>query len=241
MAEEKLDLAQGEGVLPRTRLSEIGSIGLKQSSGIVYEEFKRELRFPQSIKTYKQMSYDAVIQSGLQTIEMMLTRAKWRVVAPNEPTEEELQKARFIEQCMGDMEHSWLSFMKEVASYRTYGFCINEKVFRKRLKRKGSRYNDGLIGWKKLPVRSQDTITKFNYSSDGRDFISVTQDMSLIADGVLPRSLQGEIEIPRDKFLLFTADAKRGNPTGNSPLNKVWSAWKYRTSFQELEAVSMSR
>ena len=43
------------------------------------------------------------------------------------------------------------------------GFAIHEKVFRRRLKANGSKFNDSLIGWRKLPVRVnlQSTIGYF--------------------------------------------------------------------------------
>ena len=49
-------------------------------------------------------------------------------------------------ECIGDMEHSWQDFIQEVSSMNTYGFCVNEIVLRKRLKSKGSKYNDGKAG-----------------------------------------------------------------------------------------------
>ena len=41
-------------------------------------------------------------------------------------------------------------------------FCVNEIILRKRLESKGSKFNDGKIGIRKLPIRSQDSISKWN-------------------------------------------------------------------------------
>ncbi|WP_230683126.1 hypothetical protein, partial [Streptococcus pneumoniae] len=74
--------------------------------------------------------------------ELMISRVKWNV-APTGGTELEMAKAKFVEQCMNDMEHSWFNFIKEVVSMYTFGFCVNEKVYRRRYKNQGSKYNDG--------------------------------------------------------------------------------------------------
>ena len=55
----------------------------------------------------------------------------------------------------------------------TYGFCVNEIVLRKRLKSKGSKYNDGKVGIRKLPVRSQDSIV-WDYD-DNQNLVGLKQ------------------------------------------------------------------
>ena len=43
----------------RFKLSESGYMGLNIFNGITNEEMKKELNFPQSLKTFKSMSYHA--------------------------------------------------------------------------------------------------------------------------------------------------------------------------------------
>ena len=205
---------------------------------------KKELRWPAVITTYKQMGYDATIAAALELFEMMIARVEWFVKPPKDPTPEQRKKAKFIEQCKDDMEHTWMNFIQEVSSFLTYGFSVHEKVYRRRLKEQGSKYNDGLIGWRKLPIRSQDTIENFLFSEDGREVIGVRQDLSESYDlnrfkNILSDS--NKIDIPRKKFLLFRTNPKRGNPEGNSPLKKAYFAWKYRSIIEEQEAIGVSR
>lgn len=244
MAEEKLNLQSGDATPPRLRMGETSTVGLKVSNDRIYEEMKRELRWPAVITTYKQMGYDATIAAALELFEMMIARVEWEVKPPKDATEEQKKKAKFIEQCKDDMEHTWMNFIQEVTSFLTYGFSVHEKVYRRRLKDQGSKYNDGLVGWRKLPVRSQDTIEKFLFSGDGRDVIGVEQDLSASYDlnrfrNILTNS--NKIEIPRKKFLLFRTNPKRNNPEGNSPLKKAYFAWKYRSIIEEQEAIGISR
>lgn len=245
MAEnESLDLQTGDSAQPRIKFSETGYTGLREFDGIILEEARRDLQFPHANRTYQEMSQDATIASALSLFEMMISRVKWRVVPPEDPTEEDKQKARFLRQCMDDMEHSWFSFIKEVTSMFTYGYCVNEKVYRRRQRQYGSRYNDNLVGIKKLPVRSQTTVTEWKFSDDGRNLLAVVQDTNLLNDGFRlanSKEYAGEIEIPRKKFLLFRTDVSRDNPQGRSPLSKVYQAWRYRKQIEESEAIGITR
>ncbi len=228
--------------LPRMKMGETGYVGLTVSNGVILEEAKRELRFPESVKTFKQMSLDTVISSAIGFYEMMIARVVWRVEPPEEATETERQRAAFVQQCMDDMEHSWFDFMKEVVSMFTYGFCINEKVYRRRLRANGSRYNDGLVGLRKLPIRSQDTIEKWLFSQDGRELVGVEQDVKYTTDLYRYSGLTDtSVEIPRKKFLLFRTNVKKDNPEGSSPLKNCYISWKWRTTLQEHELIGVSR
>ena len=233
--------------IPRLRLGELGGIGLKKAGGTITEESRKELRFPQANRTFRTMAQDATIASALSLFEMMISRVEWLVDLGVDPDEAMRKRGQFLEECMGDMEHSWRSFIQEVTSALTYGYSVHEKVYRRRYWSNGSKYNDGKIGFRKLPIRSQDTISKWLYSDDGRELIGVQQSLSNISDaGVRYGNLaslvgSGVIDIPRKKFLLFRVDPKRDNPEGNSPLRGCYNAWKYRTLIEEQEAVGVTR
>jgi hypothetical protein len=229
--------------VPRMQLSEVGYTGLKISSGRIYEDLKRELTFPDSCITYKQMSYDPTIAAGLMYFESQMVNANWRVAAPVDATEEEKKQAEIVEQMMGDMEHTWSDFIKEASSMNVYGFAPHEIVLRKRLYSKGSKYNDGLVGWQKLPIRSQDTISKWVYSEDGRDLVALEQTVNVSGtNGRYTTLVSGKpITIPRQKFLLFRTGSKRDNPEGTSLLKACYYPWRYRTAIEETEAVGVAR
>lgn len=228
--------------IPRLRLGELGYSGLRVSNGQILEEAKRELRFPESIKTYKAMAMDTTLSSAIGLYEMMISRVGWKAVPPADATETEKARAKFVNTCLEDMEHSWFDFIKEVVSMYTYGFCINEKVYRRRLRKNGSRYNDGLVGIRKLPIRSQDTVDKWLYSADGRSLVGVEQTLEGVIDYYrFSNHGKTSVEIPREKFMLFRCNAKKENPEGSSPLKACYTSWKWRTAIEESEAIGISR
>ncbi len=240
-------LTTGDAAIPRLKMGEIGLNGLKVSAGQILEQSRQELRWPQSVRTFKEMSQDSTISAALKVVELMISRVSWDVEPPEGNTDPMMEaKAEFVEQCMHDMTHSWSEFIKEVVSMFTYGFAVQEKVFRKRYKASGSKYNDGLIGLKRLPTRSQDSVSKWVFSEDGRDLIGVEQTLGVFNNAsrygnTNIYNLTNPITIPRNKFLLFRTDVKKDNPEGTSPLVNVYTSWRFRKELEEIEAVGYSR
>lgn len=236
MADQKPQADNGAGlaadpsaVIPRISLSEAGFTGLTTMAGQILEEQNRAFRFPAFLKTVVEMRTDPTVAAALNVYRMMLTRVKWNVTPPENATEAEKQRAKFVESCMTDMEGTWPQFMAEVVTYLEYGFSIQEKVFRRRLPRNGSKFNDGLVGLRKLAPRPQDTIRHWNFSEDGRDLLSVGQSIRNMENSARFMNLadpNGLINIDRNKFLLFSADSVKGNPEGKSVLKSVYLPYK---------------
>ncbi len=226
----------------RFRLGEVGALALRVFNGVTQDELRRELNWPNSITTYKQMSDHSAINAPLTLFSNIIAKATWLYKPPENATEEEKNQVKIINQMMGDMEHSWGDFIQDVLSSNVFGFCVNEKVYRKRYKANGSMYNDGIIGWKKLPIRVQESISKFIFSEDGNDVIGVQQNLSAINDIYNRFSRKSNlINIPRSKFLLFRTGKHRGDPFGKSPLRDAYLAWRFLTQLEELEALGVAK
>lgn len=226
----------------RFRLGEIGALGLRVYSGVTQDELKRELNWPNSVNTFREMSYHSAINAPLTLFENIISKATWVYKPPENPTEEEKNQARIINQMMSDMEQPWSEFIRDVLSSNVFGFSIHEKVYRKRFKANGSLYDDGVIGWKKLPIRVQESISKFIFSEDGNDVIGVQQNLSAINDIYNRFSRKSNlINIPRSKFLLFRTGKHRGDPFGKSPLRDAYLAWRFLTQLEELEALGVAK
>ena len=217
----------------RFRLGEMGSLGLRTFSGVTQDELKAELNWPRSINTFRDMSYHSAVNAPLTLFENIISKATWTYKPPADATEEEKNQAKIINQMMQDMEQPWSEFIRDVLSSNVFGFSVHEKVFRKRYKANGSLYDDGIIGWRKLPIRVQESISKFIFSEDGNEIIN---------DIYNRFSSRGNlINIPRSKFLLFRTGKHRGDPFGKSPLRDAYLAWRFLTALEELEATGVAK
>jgi len=244
VATKKLQSMQTQVDQPdRFRLSEMGNLGLSVFGGVTDSDLRSELNFPASIITYKKMSAHSAINSALTLFDNIVGKAKWNMVPPKDASEEEKRQCKIVEEMMHDMEGTWPEFIRDVLSMNMFGFSVHEKVYRKRYTSNGSKYNDGIIGWKKLPIRAQETIEKFIFSPDGNDILGVKQNLSGISDQYNRFSGREskEVVLPRSKIMLFRSGKHRGDPFGKSPLRDAYLAWRFLTALEDLEATSVSK
>jgi hypothetical protein len=238
-------LAADDGVaVPRIQLGETGFIGLRTIFGKVIDDPNRAFHLDNFVVTVKEMLNDAVIASAMNTYRMLLSRVNWTVVPPVDATEEEKERAKFVQSCMDDMEGSWAEFMSDVVTYLPYGFSVQEKVYRRRLYKNGSKFNDGRVGIRKLTPRSQDTIARWTFSEDGRDLLGCEQSIYKLEHAAMfmdQANEHGLIPIKRDKFLLFRADPTKGDPTGNSILKGVYKAYKQLDMLRSQELLGIAK
>ena len=244
MSEDSNLKPDSDAVIPRIKLSEYGTTGLRVSNKQIYEEANRLFQYPQFIKVVNEMKNDATVASCLLAGKTLIGRVDWSVQPPVGATDVQKQRAKFIESCMNDMDHTWGSFITEVTSYLEYGFDVHEKVFRRRLRSNGSRYNDGLVGWKKLAQRNQNTITGWKFSEDGRELLSVEQSVANLNSSVklaLSKGIGSTVEIPKSKFLLFTCDSTNENPEGRSILKGAYTSYKKLQLLQDQMMIGVAR
>src|ERR1035437_4398579 len=153
---------------------EIGQSGLRQFSGWVREEFLPNLVGRQGAQKYREMMDNSPVIGALMfAVISTMRKVEWRVTPANDSPEAE-EKAEFVESCMNDMTHTWEDLIAENLSMLGYGYSTHEIVYKRRLGRNPpadpdnpgkflpkSEYDDGLIGWRKIPIRGQDTILKW--------------------------------------------------------------------------------
>jgi len=230
----------------RVKASEIGRNGLHIIGGKILEECNEELRWPSSIFTWKEMSKDGTIAPALSYFETWISETPSSFVAPAGYEEKLKKDVDFFNSLKDDMEHSWLAFIKQCISFHRYGFAAHEIVPRRRLKRKGSRFNDGKWGLRKLPLIAQDTVFAWDYDEQyHRDLVGMKQrvgrqtnwnDTNPLPYIFINNVLVNYVEIPRDNFLLFRNNPLKNNPEGTSILAGAWRAWKYKVAYEKVES-----
>lgn len=232
-------------VIPRIKLGEQGFVGLRIHNKRILEETQAAFRYPAFISTVAEMRNNPTVGAAMNVYRMMMSRVQWTVEDAVGATDVEKARAAIVRTMMDDMEgQSWSSFIESVIPYLEYGFGVHEKVLRRRLKRNGSKYNDGLVGIRKIAPRSQDTITGWLFTEDGADLLGIEQDIATLQYAYKfanKKNLAGKIEIERDKFLLFSASATKGNPEGNSIYKNIYLAFRQLTLLQDQELLGVAK
>lgn len=230
--------------------SEIGvtNVSILDYDYCVFDE-KKDLRFPYSIKTYKHMRDSCIaIASALNAVNIIALRVP-RYIESYDQTATHKNRAKFVDECLGvtqdnnDMTHSFDDFLREALSMNTYGFSVHEKVYRYRMEKYGSKFDDGKIGIKRLPIRPQNSIEEFVYDDQGRELTGIVQKQAdrrftfLNSIGLK----DGLVTIPRDRFMLFNADKENGKAEGVSPLHGVYDTWREYEKYKDLENIAASK
>jgi hypothetical protein len=215
---------------------ELGRIGQKRYGGFFYEEFLKELQGHKGVETYREMAdNDDVVGAILFAIEMLIRQASW-TIQPAGAEKIDQEAAEFVESCMNDMQDTWTDTISEILSFLTYGWSYHEIVYKRRCgknkdSRLNSKYDDGLIGWAKLPIRAQETLYQWEYD-DQDNLIGMTQQ---------PPPDFGLLTIPIEKALLFRTKSRKNNPEGRSVLRNAYRSWYFKRRIQEIEGIGIER
>jgi len=215
---------------------EIGNTGLERFGGQIYEEFLPELKGIKAIRVYKDMSSsDPTVASIIFATQMLIRQVEWRV-EPYSRDKEDLNNADFLNSCMDDMSMTWSDTISEILSMLIYGWSYHEIVYKQRLgpskdSTKNSKYKDGKIGWRKIPVRSQDTLNNWIFDETGG-----LQGMEQLA----PPNYIVKV-IPIEKSLLFRTISQKNNPEGMSILRGAYRPWYFKKNIENIEGIGIER
>lgn len=222
-----------------TDFMEIGSSGLHQYGGEIRQDFLRQLQGKQQYANYREMAdNDPVVGAMLQAIEMLIRSVDWTVEPADPDDERAIAEAEFVSSCLGDMSNSWADTLASIMGFLVYGYSYHEVVYKRRQgftkdPRTRSKHSDGRIGWRKLPVRSQETIDRWELDESGGIKGAYQNDPNSRKKGV--------VFIPIEKALLFRTTTKLNNPQGRSILRNAFTSWYYKRRIQEIEAIGIER
>lgn len=222
-----------------TDFMEVGSTGLRQSGGIVKDDFLSQLQGKQAFANYREMGdNDPVIGGMLAAIEMIVRSVDWSVQPADDNDEQSVELAQFVSTCLNDMSQSWDDTLAAIMTFLVYGFSYHEIVYKYRRgytndAKTQSKYNDGRIGWRKLPIRSQLTVQRWDLDDNGGIRGMYQMDPSAPNKGL--------VYLPIEKSLLFRTTTKLNNPEGRSILRNAFVPWYYKRRIQEIEAIGIER
>jgi hypothetical protein len=222
--------------MPNNIFGETGVTGLRRAGGYVQEEFLPQLSGYRAIQVYREMKdNDPVVGAILYAIDKLIRQVSWRV-QPASTALDDQKAAKFLESCLHDMSTSWEDTVSEIMSMLPYGFSLHEIVYKRRDGDKGeggnsSRYDDKAIGWRKLPIRAQETRQEWTFDDQGgiRGMIqSAPPDYTAVT-------------IPIEKALLFRTTTFKNNPEGRSVLRNAYRPWYFKKRIEEIESIGIER
>jgi hypothetical protein len=216
---------------------EAGNTGLKVFGGYVVEEFEPNLRGLRGARMMREMwDTDPTIGAIIFVISQAIRKVQWHL-SPADQSLPSLLAQEFFEGTMADMDHTWDDFISEVMSMFVWGYAPFEIVLKIRQgadakdPRYRSRFDDGMIGVRKLAMRSQETILRWIMDADNNDILGVVQ---------IPWT-GGIRTIPAEKMLLFRTISFRNNPEGRSLMRNAYRPYYFRKRMEEIEAIGIER
>lgn len=221
--------------MPPTFL-ELGQTGLIHYGGVVREDYLRELLPPRWQKNVKEMLVDPIISAALFAIEMLTRQVTWDIQAASEDNADQ-EAAQFVRECLfEDMSQDWRETIAEIHSYLPWGFSVHEIVYKRRAGEsndpsRNSKFTDGRIGWRKWPIRSQDSVDRWEFDENG-GIQGVHQWVQSSPKSAL---------IPIDKMLLFRTSAHKNNPEGKPLCRPIFKPWYFKKQIEMFEAIGVER
>ena len=216
---------------------EVGSTGLRAFSGWVREEFLPQLIGRQGAAVYREMlDTSPIVGAVMFAILGIMRKVEWRT-EPADDTPAAQEAADFADTLRFDMAGTWEDFIAEALSMLGYGYAPHEICYKRRAGRQKfgskiptSKFDDGAIGWHKLPLRGQDTVLKWFFDPNG-EILGMTQ-----------QPWTGPIvDIPMEKMLLFRPTTHKNNPEGKSILRSAYRSYYFIKRLEEQEAVLFER
>jgi hypothetical protein len=164
------------------------------------------------------------------------------LVQPASDSPEDLEAAEFLYQCQQDTSHGWEDFVAELLSFLPYGWSYFEVVYKIRGgptetdPKFRSKFNDRRVGWRKFALRSQDTLHRWEFDSDGG-----VKGMWQQPIGDAMATKPQIVFIPIEKAVLFRTTSAKNNPEGRSVLRSAYRSWYFQKRIQEIESVGLER
>lgn len=217
-------------------LAECGDTGLKHHSGYVDEEWHPDLAGTLGVKVYREMyNNEPIIGATFLLIQLIARKIKTWV----DPTGETLEHQLAAELCrtaLNDVDGGTEGLMANALSLLPYGWSWLEKVFK--ISRGDneshifrSKYDDGKIRWRKLAIRAQESLDRWDIGEHGE----------LNGMWQRPAPHYRLVYLPRAKSLHFRVLTDKNNPEGLSFLRWLYTSYHFKKNLQFSEAVGVYR
>jgi hypothetical protein len=235
------ELNKASAVNIANMFEEIGRQSRNRSfDGRTYDRFVPELSGDSAIQTYSEMANNSpTLGAVLYTIETLAKQVPWHA-KPASAKPKAKQAKKFLEENLEDMSQPFSSTVADILTMIPFGWSYHEVVYKyrrgdKRDAKQRSRHNDGLIGWRKWPIREQVSRLRWAFDDKDDDVAGMWQQVDS------SRGVEGTKFIPIDKALLFKTHPAGGAPEGRSLFRKAYRPWYFARHIEEIEAIGIER
>lgn len=223
------DLQRNESLPPQ---NEIGTTGLAQFSGLIFQEPLIELRGKEAYKRYDEMRRNSPIIAGLiLSIENPIRSTSWNWASDDGDTDPRLD---LLERAEMNMEHSLIDHISEAMTVLPFGYSLFEMCYQQ----VGSE-----MLWKKWSPRAQNSVLRWIYEE--------VSDEPNVPDSSKHYELRGFVQlappkyqlksIPIEKLFNYRIHVELDNPEGRSILRNAWIPYFYVKHLQQVEAIGIER
>lgn len=181
------------------------------------------------------LANDPVVNAMLFAVEMLVRQVEWDLEPASEDNADLEVKEFFRGALFDDMSTSWEDLLSEVLTFLPWGWAYHEIVYKRRAGEsrdpsQNSRFNDGKIGWRKWPIRAQESLDRWQFDKNGG-----VQAMVQTGADFQP------ITIPIEKALLFRTTSHKNNPEGKALLRAVYRPWYFKQLIENFEGIGIER
>jgi hypothetical protein len=193
------------------------------------------------VQVFNEMRMNSTISGILLAFKSLCQTPKVSVMENQDDPDRERAKARakFLEQCLEDMQTPFSDVISEILDMLEMGFKVMVPQFKARTgydmdSNFNSRYKDGKIGWKNFTPIDPTTIEKWNTPAGG-GYLGLT--------GITQRIQRNAVElpIPKSRMLLFRTTASNNDPTGKSILEGAYYDWVDLVDASKIQMVGLRR
>lgn len=237
----------GLGELPST----FGYAGLRGIQDYVAQTLVKDLRWPNNLLTFdKMVNYDHSVQLGMIITQILVEKSFTNpVIRFNKESPKSRKAAEFVKWNLKNLENGFLDAIRNAYSSKVYGFSVLVKIWDEiKTGKYAGKYKYRI---KKLSPRSQKTLNKtdpFLIGQDGQVMYcrQDTQTLTSTFAAYNYRNIaefkgKSYIDIPREKFMLFSYDSTNNNPLGRSVLTCAYKPWKEKLMLEDYQMVGVSK
>lgn len=213
---------------------EQGSTGLLSFSGVIQEEFLKELRGREGYKRYDEIRRNSPIAGAmLYYHEMAVRKCSWNFANRSDRKAQD-ERVDFLNYARENMTQSWNEFISESLTFMSFGFSIFWTNYKRDEK-------NGLI-WDTFSPRAQNTVYQWllNYPNY-KEYDPAKRNGDILGFIQQAPPTYQTVTLTMDRLIHFRTRVERNNPEGISLLRNAWIPYYYAKNLQAIEAIGYER